>query len=172
MSYLTRGSRVLYQGDSEIGLIQSWSGQVERDFRAFLQQRGLTVEDVRTEYVGTDWTGARTLRVYAQVITPMDRRDAADLAWDMTQDLQRATGAPVESPYLTVLVAAEKDPGGNPIYPQTGTGTQLPAAMPPPINSGPGLWDSIGGALDLPTDTAKWIAIGGAVFLGVLLLRR
>ena len=163
---------MLYQGDTEAGLYQSWSGQLENDFRTFLQQRGLTVEDIRTEHVETQWTGARIIRVFAQVVTPMDRRDAADLTWDMTQDLERASGAPVTNTYLTVLVLAAKDDQGNPVYLQTGGGSQLPAAIPPAAGGGSSIWDTIGGALDLPTEQAKWLTIGGAVFLGVLLLRK
>lgn len=166
---LTAGSRVLYQGETEGGLLDT--GSLIDEFKRFLQQRGLRVENVTYEGLGVTWTGSRMIRVWAQVVTPIDRAREDDLTYDMTQDLQRASNAPVENASLSVMVRAGKDSQGNPTYP--GGGTSLPTTPPPGDDPNKkSIWDEISEMLDVTKDTAQAITVGGAALLLILLLKR
>jgi hypothetical protein len=164
---LTAGSRAVYSGEIEAGYFST--DHILDQFRRLLQQRGLTVESVSFEDLGIEWTGARMIRVWAQVVTPIDRAQEADLTYDMTQDLQRAGSGTVQNAFLSVTIRAGKTPEGYPIYP--GGSTSLPNVQPP----GPaekGFFDQIAEDLKIAKSEAQLLLFGGAGLLLVMLMRK
>lgn len=166
---LTAGSRVLYQGETEGGLLDTSSLLAE--FKRFLQQRGLTIENITYDGLGLEWSGARMIRVWAQVVTPIDRAKEADLQYDMTQDLQRASNAPVENESLSVMVRAGKDPQGLPTYPG-GTPSLPNTTPPPPDKDEPSFLEEIAKQFEMKKTEAQLLVFGGAALLLVVLMKR
>lgn len=163
---LTAGSRVVFTADFYAGLFSI--DDVIARFRQYLRQRGLQVEDITSDDGQIEW-GAQGLRyrVYAQVVTPIDRRQVDDLTGNMVEDLARASGKPVTNGNLSIIAWGVKDTSGNPL--------PLPGAPDNPNNDADddkSLWDELAKTLNVKKEQAKLIGIGGAALFLVLLLKR
>lgn len=159
---LTAGSRVLWIGETYLGSLNA-SGVIE-EFKQYLRQRGLQVESINYQWVSQDF-GGLIYRVYAQVVTPIDRAQVDDLTWDIAQDLSRASGAEVTGESISVLYAAQKDNAGNPIN------APLPG-LPAQPGTSSGLFEGLAASMGVSGETAKVLTIGGGALLLLLILRR
>jgi len=159
---LTAGSRVRFQADTEIGLLKG--NTVLANFQDMLRQRGLTVESINTTDLDLTLYGARMVRVYAQVITPIERAQETDLMGNMADDLHVASGTDVINQSIQVINLGT--PGGT-----------LPAAAGQPSACN---WDTmpIGDYLLCQlgikgaTQGAGLALIAGVAVVAILLIKR
>lgn len=160
--FLPRGSRLRWSGLVSEGFISGY--WTESQIRQNLERRGLTVEDIASNYESIGWDAVPLFRLFITVVTPVDWNET-DAFSVITNEVKAGAGVAPASIRQEVLFAPyAQTAAGQPIY------AQAPNA-PGGEAFGAGILDTLSKALGVTQSTAQLILIAGVGLVAITLFK-